>query len=326
MALPVEEKDKIQNHETDMMIKAAELYYISGLTQGEIAKILGVSRQKTFRLIKKAREMGLVEVRIRRPSEMHEELSFELQKKFSLEGAVVAKAYSSTLDSIIKAVAQSGADYFREQLQPYATIGVAYGRTLHEVIQYFPKIDVPGVRVVQMMGAYGGIRWQTLAIELIKALTDKLGGEAVYLFAPAFAESSDIRDAFLRERSIQETLRIAENVDIALVGIGGIQREASLLIETGDLKKEEIEELARAGAVGGICGNFFNEEGEVIIANLNSRRIAVRLGELRKNSKKIIGIAGGEEKKKAILGALRGHWITHLVTDENTARWLLEYR
>ena len=50
MALPVEEKDKIQNHETDMMIKAAELCYISGLTQGEIAKILGVSRQKTFRL------------------------------------------------------------------------------------------------------------------------------------------------------------------------------------------------------------------------------------------------------------------------------------
>ncbi len=325
MILSVEEKVEIQNQEIDMMVKAAELYYVSGLTQGEIAKILGVSRQKTFRLIKKAREMGLVEVKIRRPSETHEKLSFELQKKFSLRGALVAKAYSSTLDSIIKAIAQSGAGYFREQLQPYNTIGVAYGRTLHEVIQYFPKIDVPGIKVVQMMGAYGGIRWQTLAIELIKTLADKLGGEAVYLFAPAFAESSDIRDAFLRERSIQETLKMAESVDLALVGIGGIQREASLLIETGDLRKEEIEELARAGAVGGICGNFFNEEGAIIIANLNSRRIAVRLEELRKNSKKVIGIAGGEEKKRAILGALKGHWITHLVTDENTARWLLEY-
>lgn len=311
MILSVEEEDKIRNQEIDMMVKAAELYYVSGLTQGEIAKILGVSRQKTFRLIKKAREMGLVEVRIRRPSETHEKLSFELQERFFLDGAVVAKAYSSTLDSIIKAIAQSGADYFREQLQPYNTIGVAYGRTLHEVIQYFPKIDVPGIKVVQMMGAYGGIRWQTLAIELIKTLADKLGGEAAYLFAPAFAESSDIRDAFLRERSIQETLRMAENVDFALVGIGGIQREASLLI--------------RAGAVGGICGNFFNEEGAIIIANLNSRRIAVRVEELRKNSKKVIGIAGGEEKKRAILGALKGHWITHLVTDENTARWLLEY-
>lgn len=320
-----EEENKIQNPEIDMMVKAAELYYVSGLTQGEIAKILGVSRQKTFRLIKKAREMGLVEVRIRRPAEMHEELSFDLQKKFFLEDVVVVKVYSSILDSIIKAVAQSGADYFREQIQPYTTVGVAYGRTLHEAIQYFPKLDVPGVKVIQMMGAYGGIRWKTLAIELIKTLTDKLGGEAIYLFAPAFAESSAARDAFLKEKSIQEILKMAENVDLALVGIGGIQREASLLIETGDLKKEEIEELARAGAVGGICGNFFNEEGEIIAANLNSRRIAVRLWELRKKSKKIIGVAGGEEKKRAILGALRGRWVTHLVTDENTAQWLLKH-
>jgi DNA-binding transcriptional regulator LsrR (DeoR family) len=39
--------------------------------------------------------------------------------------------------------------------------------------------------------------------------------------------------------------------------------------------------------------------------------------------KPVIAFAGGERKSKAVLGALRGHWINGLVTDETCARAVL---
>ncbi|MDI3530205.1 MAG: hypothetical protein PWP60_54 [Candidatus Atribacteria bacterium] len=318
-------KRKARFDELEAMVKAAELYYISGLNQGEIAKILGVSRQKAFRLIKKARELGLVEIKIRRPAEADQALAQKIKEKYSLEDVVVARVYSEVPENVIKAIAQAGADYIKGKLVPYISVGVAYGRTLYEVIRYLPRLELPGVRVVQMMGAYGGVKWKTLAIELLKNFADKLGGEAVYLFAPAFAGNSAIREAFLKEVGVRETLRMAEEVDVALVGIGGIRSETSLLIETGDLREEEIRELTEKGAVGGICGNFFDIRGCLLDVSFNARRISVRLERLKEGNRKVIAIAGGKEKKEAILGALRGQWITTLVTDEATGRWLLEH-
>jgi len=35
-------------------------------------------------------------------------------------------------------------------------------------------------------------------------------------------------------------------------------------------------------------------------------------------------LSGGEDKKEAVLGALRWGYITHLVTDESVAKYLLE--
>ncbi len=318
-------KREIRFDELEAMVKAAELYYISGLNQSEIAKILGVSRQKAFRLIKKARELGLVEIKIRRPAEADQALAQKLKEKYSLEDVVVARVYSEAPENVIKAVAQAGADYIKKKLVPYVSVGVAYGRTLYEVIGYLPKLQLPGVKVIQMMGAYGGVKWKTLAIELLKNFADRLDGEAIYLFAPAFAGSSAIREAFLKEAGVKDTLKMAEEVDIALVGIGGIRNETSLLIETGDLKEEEIRELTEKGAVGGICGSFFDIRGNLLDVSFNARRIAVRLEKLREGNRKVIAIAGGKEKKEAILGALRGRWITTLVVDEITGKWLLEH-
>ncbi|WP_338328264.1 sugar-binding domain-containing protein [Vibrio fluvialis] len=45
--------------------------------------------------------------------------------------------------------------------------------------------------------------------------------------------------------------------------------------------------------------------------------------DIRSNDCPRIGAACGEDKRPAILAALRGRWINGLVTDETTARWLL---
>lgn len=308
----------------DLVVKVAELYYLSDLSQGKIAEIVGISPQKVFRTLKKAKELGLVEIRIRKTGEVDRELSSRLKEKFALKDAVVAEAYGST-ERVTKAVAQTAASFLKSCLEShsYTSVGVAYGRTLWEVLNYLPFFRFPDLKIVQMMGSYGGRRWKTLAIELVRSFSKHLGGEPFYLLAPAFAKNSASREVFLQDGGIREILEMAENVDIALVGIGGIKRETSLLIETGDFRPDEIEELVHNKAVGAICGTFFDVEGRMVHSVLDSRRIAVDLERLRYNAKRIIGMAGGLEKRETILGALRGKWITDLVTDVEVARWLI---
>jgi len=309
----------------DMVVKVAELYYLFDLNQGKIAEIMGISPQKVFRTLKRAKELGLVEIRIRKTGEIDRELSSKLKEKFALKDAVVAEVYDSGTERVTKAIAQVAANFLKTCLEShsYTSIGVAYGRTLWEVLNYLPFLDFPDLKIVQMMGSYGGRRWKTLAIELVRSFSKHLGGDPFYLLAPAFARNSTSREVFLQDSGIREILEMAENVDMALVGIGGIKRETSLLIETGDFHPDEIEELAEKKAVGAICGTFFDVQGKIIKSALDSRRIAINLERLRRNAKRIIGMAGGLEKKETILGALRGKWITDLVTDVEVARWLV---
>lgn len=307
----------------ERLAKVAELYYLEDLNQKKIAELLGVSPQKVYRMLKKARETGIVEIRIRRSGEVDAELSQSITERFGLLNAVVVRTYSGTPEGVIKAVAQAAASFLKDHLVSYTSIGVAYGRTLHAVLEYLPKLDLHGVRIVQMMGGYGGRRWKTVAIELVKEFANRLGGEPVYLFAPAFAKSPETRDAFLSEQEVQEVLRMAEEVDVALVGIGGMRRETSLLIETGNFEEEEIENLIRRGAVGAICGTFFDIRGEVIESDLDQKRIAANVKRIRERGSRVIGIAGSMEKREAILGALQGKWLTDLITDAQVGKWLL---
>lgn len=307
----------------ERLVRVAELYYLEDLKQRKIAELLGISPQKVYRMLKKAREIGIVEIHVRKGGEVDAELSRSLAECFDLQNAVVVRTYSGVAEGVAKAVAQAAASFLRDNLVSYTSVGVAYGRTLHGVLEYLPQINLHGVRVVQMMGGYGGRRWKTVAIELVKEFANRFGGEPVYLFAPAFARSPATRDAFLSEKEVQEVLRMAEEVDVALVGIGGMRRETSLLIETGNFEEQEIEELIQKGAVGAICGTFFNIEGKVIESDLDGKRIAANVKNIRKRGSRVIGIAGGIEKRDAILGALRGGWLTDLVTDAQVGEWLL---
>ena len=312
-----------KEEDSDRLAKIAELYYLEDLNQQKIAKLLGISSQKVYRMLKRARELGIVEIRIRRSGEVDTEHSQSLASHFDLYNSLVVRTYSDNSNGVIRAVAQAAASFLKDCFESYSGVGVAYGRTLHEVLEYLPRLDLNGMRVVQMMGGYGGRRWKTVAIELVKEFADRLRGEPIYLFAPAFAKNIETRNAFLSEKEVQEVLQMAEEVDVALVGIGGMRRETSLLIETGNFEAKEIEELVKRGAVGAICGTFFNREGEVIHSGLDQKRIAVDVKSIRNRGSRVIGIAGGMEKKEAILGALRGRWLTDLITDAQVGKWLL---
>lgn len=68
--------------------------------------------------------------------------------------------------------------------------------------------------------------------------------------------------------------------------------------------------------------NFATEPGKIIKTALSSRMLSVSI-EGNSNGD-VIAIAGGEEKVEAIKAVLQGGLLTGLITDEKTARAILD--
>ena len=82
--------------------------------------------------------------------------------------------------------------------------------------------------------------------------------------------------------------------------------------------------LVENGAIGDMCLQFYDKDGNTEpFGFYNDRVAAMRLEEIRRIPSKI-GIAGGERKVGAVIGAIRGGYINTLITDTECARRLIE--
>jgi len=212
----------------------------------------------------------------------------------------------------------------KNRIEPYTTLGVAYGKTIFEMIHYLTPKKIPGLRVIQIMGGYGKLKGDVMAVELARRIAENFDGQVVYLMAPAFAKDQTTRDAIMSNEGVFKVLDMSRKADIALVGIGGVS-ESSTLLDTEDLYDYEIEELRKKKVVGNICGNFYYETGTIIETLADKRRISINLKDLQKIPL-VIGVAGGKNKLLPILGALNGRFIKVLVTDDLTASRLINHQ
>src|SRR5262249_52948885 len=96
-----------------------------------------------------------------------------------------------------------------------------------------------------------------------------------------------------------------------------------LLATSGNVfSPDERAELSRLGAIGDICFRYYDAEGAPVKSPLMQRVIGIEPASLRK-AHRVVGVAGGRRKLRAILAALRGGWINVLITDQRTAASLL---
>lgn len=304
-----------------LMIQAAKLFYQDGLSMVEASELLGISRQKFSQLVKMAKETGVVQIKILDPEENRIlELEKALKNRFALKKVRVVEVFSDQGELVRKSVGEAGFRLLSELVKPGDKIGIAYGRTLYQLVLFARPINCPDLGVVQLMGGLSRISADVVATEIPRRLANILDAQVYYLMAPAFTKDQTTRDAILQDENVQATLR--EKIDIALVGIGNLSSEATL-IRTETITQAEHQELLDKKAVGDVCGIYFDVQGRIIDFPGNQRRIARSLEDLKKIPF-VVGIAGGLDKTQAILGALRGGLVNALVVDKITAERLLK--
>jgi len=204
-------------------------------------------------------------------------------------------------------------------------MGVVWGTSVSatiDALQCLENVKGLGVSVVQLVGALGSRTREYNGFELVRRSAKYLGGEGYYLSAPFFLNSLETVKALMENNSISETFRKARQCNVALCGIGSPQPEYASFYQAGDMSLDELNQLIAGGAVGGICGLHFNLDGEIVGKDFSKRSVTIGVDDLMKISVRY-GVAGGSAKVDPIIGALRGGFVTHLVTDSLTARQVL---
>jgi DNA-binding transcriptional regulator LsrR (DeoR family) len=306
----------------DLAARAAWLYYVAGNTQHEIAKKLQISRPVAQRLVALALEQGIVKVRVHHEITSCLEIAGKLRQKYHIVVCEVVPTNEDSPDQVLRKIAVAGAQvmevYLRES-QP-RVIALSSGRTIRAVIEELTFLARPQHRVVSLVGAIAHDGSSNL-YEVALRMAEKTGGKYFLLPAPLLADTSEERSQWCHHRLYRVLQSLSSQADVAFVGIGEIGIGCPLHRD-GFIKREEVVELMDAGAVGETLGWAFNQAGEPIRTGIHERVTSI---QLRRPSKKpVIGFAAGAQKAKAVLGALRGHWINGLVTDEACAWKILE--
>ncbi|NPV80342.1 MAG: sugar-binding transcriptional regulator [Firmicutes bacterium] len=306
---------------TALIVEIARLYYEEHKTQEEIAKEMGVSRSTISRSLKRAQEIGAVQIRVVDPYFECSSTVEALRTRFGLERAIVVPVSRQSDESIKRDIGSAGADYLIRVVRDGMVLGVAQGTTLEELVDAIKPRGSVRLKVVQLVGSLGRSAASIDANELSRRIAEAFRGEWYLLPAPVVVESSSVRGALLREPAIRDILEMGRKADVALLGIGACDA-SSVMVQRGYLTVREVEAAKRAGAVGDICGRFYDIQGRPCKSDFDDRTIGITLEDLRAIAKRI-GVAGGRGKAAAILGALRGRHINVLVTDEIAAREVL---
>jgi len=305
-----------------MMLQVARLYYEQSLTQQKIAERLNMTRQKVSRLLDQAQQQGIVRITIHDPTEVDTELALKVKQTFGLNEVILVSAGSLSTDKLRASLGMAAARYVTQLVQDNTKVGIGWGRTLYEMVNALPQGNKVKMQAIPLIGGIGEMGPSFQVNEISRRFAESFGGSYRLIYVPAFTQDVDLWNALMRTPEINEVEGLWQLLDIAIVGIGQVEfQKISSMFFIEYITPATLAELEAHGAVGDICGHFFDGNGKLV--TVGAEVISINLAQL-KRIPEVIAVAGGTEKTRAILGALRGGYVRTLVTDTETASAVLK--
>jgi DNA-binding transcriptional regulator LsrR (DeoR family) len=299
-------------------------YYVERLTQTEIAERMNLSTPKVNRLLQQARELGYVSFVIRTPYQNLFDLESRLQAVFGLKEAIVIPAVGNSSSSMLNAIGHVAADFLLDQIRDGDVLAITPGTAVQAVVQALDASRSYQIEIAPMLGAIQGDLESDMNY-LAMNMGERLGAKAYQLHAPAFVDTREQGEVVRTMAPVKEILDIARKADIAILGVGTVDPEASRFVQFTALSAEDLNQIASGcGGVGEISAHVYDVEGRPCAKRYADRVIGLTLDEI-KDIPYRIGVAAGAAKALPIYGALRGGYLHALVTDEAAARGVLDY-
>lgn len=305
------------SYEKDMAIKVAWKYYNEGLTQTEIAKALNLSRMKVIKYLEIAKTNNIIQFKININEISDENLQKNLLKKYKLEDIyIVPSSNQNTVDSITIAAAQ----YIEDRISNDTMINIGYGEAVSKTLGH---LSISSKYKVAFVSLTGGVKfYMPTAIDQSSDYYTNSNYSHYIIPSPLIVSSEKLATSLKNEKSIKNILEMVPYSNLTVIGIGALN-DKSTLIKEGLLSIRDIEIFKSKGAIGDLLNQFYDINGNSVDLDLHKRLISTEI-DLLKSLNHVVAVAGGIEKKEAIIGALKGGYINVLITDENIARSLLE--
>ncbi|MCY6381763.1 sugar-binding transcriptional regulator [Hoeflea prorocentri] len=307
-----------------LLSNVALLYYGEGLTQGEIAKRMQVSRATIVNMLRESRERGIVDIRVDGRHLSNSSLSRELKEKFALEDVYVSRSVSAAgkrgRAADLPLLARVAASAVRDIVKPGDRIGVAWGETIMAVSNVMASSPVEGAEVCQLIGSMISERVPASEFCAIQ-IANRLDARCFTLHAPGIVSSDELAGMMRQEPTIKSQLDRLTSLDVTIASVGHVGNDTHFQV-AGMATLEEIELARQAGAVGILCCRYLDRDGRQMDLAPSSRLIAAELEQIRHAPKKLLAVCG-RDRAEPTLAAIRGGLVTHLCVDEALANELM---
>ena len=308
--------------EEQLATRAAWLYFVAENTQAQIGKKLGLTRVRVNRLLAHARRMGLVQITITGRLAASIKLEDALKQHYGLKDAVVVPSATEG-ERLRSVIAAASGHYLSQQLRDNMSVGVGWGQTLRHSLAYVPHKTYKNLSVVSLIG---GLTHSSAVNphETASHLADIVGGQCYYFAGPAFTDTEATREILMNQPMLRDVFERGRKVDLAFLSVGELSKN-STMAKLGLITADEVTTLQNAGALGDLCSHWLDVKGQFVEHPLNRRAVALPPEHLR-GVPRVILASGGKNKVLMMHGVLSAKLANILITDEVTARALLEQK
>jgi DNA-binding transcriptional regulator LsrR (DeoR family) len=300
--------------------RAAWLYYHEDLTQGDVARELGVSRSTVTRLLQRAKAEGLVQISLNVSSDVFK-AERGIERAFGVDKVRIVQATDEEAQQKrwLGAVA---AEALIEMVSDKTIVAVSWGTTMQAMADaLIGQRPLNAVEIVALIGGLHNASRGTNTYEVAKQLAQYFNAQASALHAPVYVRDEATALGLASDPGIREVFALARKASIVVYSIGSMH-VGNTISQLGYVTTEQKTFLSERGAVADIACRWIDRNGDAVALPASINPVGITLDELKAIPQRL-AVAGGEAKHQAILASLRGGYVTHLVTDQRTAEFLL---
>ena len=300
----------------------AIMKYKMDYSQKQIADKLDISPMTVSRLLDRARKLGIVQINVMTPIENHWNLEKQIENSYSLKKAVVFRNRYN--EEPIQLIGRAAAYYIDYLIGPHDIIGISPGRTIAQIV---PNLKLPMIEknqtltVVQTEGGFATSE-SFSPVSILQEFVNNTGVKGHFFNLPIYAASMEAHEALSAHIALESISDLWKRINVTLSAVGTIGDESIYRISKM-LSEEEMDELISKGAIGSIYGRWFNTDGKFIDSQINRRAFGIPIKVVENIPKRIL-ITAGIEKIPAIKGVLNTDLCDIIITEETTARKLIQ--
>ena len=293
----------------------ARRYYLEDQKQSDIARELGVSRPLVSRMLSEARELGLGEITVHEPGARAAKLLDRLSG--SVRGGVLVEEGADN-DETNRFLSQ-GAMELLEQLGT-RRLGVGWGYLIGQLVSWLEENPQPNSTITDICPLVGNASIPARnyqSNENVRLMAQQMGATPHFLYLPALPESLEEKQVLCSTEVYRQIYQQWEGLDTALVNIGDYPSSPDFasLVRYGNL-------LQQQRACGRMLIYYFNEDGFII---QSEQDFAIQIPiDILKRCPNIIGVCSANTSAKALRGALKSGFFTHIAARAELIKTLLD--
>ena len=295
----------------------AKRYYLEDQKQSDIAQELGVSRPLVSRMLSEAREQGIVEIPIHEPGAREARLLERLRLSSSIRDGVLVEDGAND-DATNRLLSQGAVELLRRL--GVRRLGVGWGYLIGQLVSWLEENPQPNSTITDICPLVGNASIPARnyqSNENVRLMAQQMGATPHFLYLPALPDSLEEKQVLCSTEVYRQIHQRWEELDTALVNIGDYPSSPDFasLVRYGSL-------LQRQRACGRMLIYYFNEDGFVI---QSEQDFAIQIPiDILKRCPNIIGVCSANTSAKALRGALKSGFFTHIAARAELIKTLLE--